>query len=89
MRDDLRDFRRRDAVVERQVDVVRHLDRLAARDQHGERHHAAVARRQAGPLPDLAEEAVLRVRLQRWGGGPDIVRLRHGGDHQKATRLPL
>lgn len=43
MSDDLGDLGGLHAVVERKVDVVRHLDRLVARDQRGERDNAAVA----------------------------------------------
>jgi hypothetical protein len=55
MCDELGDLRRLDAVVERQVDVVRHLDRVVARDERGERNDAAVPGSEAGPFPYLAE----------------------------------
>ena len=67
MRDDLGHLLRLDAIVERQVQVERHLDRLVARDQRGERDDAAIAGREAGALPHVAEQAVLRILLEGRG----------------------
>ena len=62
-----------DAVIERQIEIVGHLDGLVARDQRGERDDAAVAWRETRALPHLAEKTVLRVFIQRRGDHPDIV----------------
>ena len=72
MRDDLRDLARLDAVIERQVEMVRHLDGLVARDQCGQRNDAAVARREAGAFPHIAEQR-LGVLLERGSDHSDIV----------------
>jgi hypothetical protein len=45
MRDDLRNFGWLDPIVEREIEMVRRLDRPIARDQSSEGHHAAVASR--------------------------------------------
>ncbi len=45
MRDDLRQFSGRYAIIERQVKVMQHADRLNASDQCRYGHDAAVARR--------------------------------------------
>src|SRR5688572_31537221 len=77
MRDGLRDLARRDAVVERDVEVVRHLDRLIARDERGERHDAAVTWRKTGPLPYLAQQTVLRVLFERRRDHADFSKREH------------
>ena len=74
MRDYLGDLTRFDAVIERQVEVARHLDRLVARDEDGERHDAAVPRRKTRALPQVAQKSVLRVLLKGWGDRPDLVK---------------
>jgi hypothetical protein len=43
MRNDLRKFARLDAIIERQVEIVGHLDRLIPSDQGGDRYDAAVS----------------------------------------------
>ena len=65
MRDDLRNFRRLHAVVERKLQMIRQSDRLAAPDQRGECDDAAIAPRKAGALPHLTEQAILGVFVQR------------------------
>ena len=57
-----------DAVIEREVEVVRHLGGLIARDQCGQRDNAAVARVEAGALPKVAEQSVLLIFFK---GGRD------------------
>src|SRR5438093_4002162 len=64
VRDDLGDLARLDAVVERQVEVVPHLDRLVACDQGGKRDDAAVSWCETRALPNIAEKTALRVLLQ-------------------------
>ena len=61
------------AVIEREVEIVGHLDRLVAGDHCGERHDAAVAGAKIGPLPEVAEKTVLLVMLYRRGDRPHIV----------------
>src|SRR6266851_2916166 len=77
MRDDFGNLARRDAVIECKIDVVRHLDRLIACDQGGERHDAAVAWHESRPLPYLAEKTALRVLLEGRSYRPDTVRRQH------------
>ena len=57
MRDDLGDFAWLDTVIERQVQMRRHLDRLVARDQDGEGDDAPVAWGEARPFPHITEKA--------------------------------
>ena len=64
MRDDLRDFARFDTVVEREVEMRRHLDRLVACDQRCEGDDAPVAWGEARPLPHITEKCALRVPLE-------------------------
>ena len=56
MGDDLGDLARLDAVVEREVQMARHLDRLVAGDQRRERDDAAVPRREPRAFPEVAEQ---------------------------------
>lgn len=65
MRDGFRDFGRPHAVVEREIEIERHLDRLVARNQRGDGDEATVAGTQAWALPHLAEQSVLRVVVER------------------------
>jgi hypothetical protein len=65
MGDDLRYFAGLDTVVERKVEIIRHLDRLVAGDQGRERDDATVARREAGALPYVAKKPILGVGRQR------------------------
>ena len=51
MRNDLRNLARFDTVVECEVEIVRHLDRLATRNQGGNGYDAAVPRRESRALP--------------------------------------
>ena len=89
MRDDLRNLRRLHAVVERKLQVIRQRDRLIAPDQRGERDDAAVARRKAGTLPHLAEQAILRIFVERGRNhlnvlaGGAFVRRSAGGDRER------
>ena len=53
--------------------VVRHVDRLVAQDERRERDDAAVTWHQAGPLPYLAQQTVLRVLLERRRDHADLV----------------
>ena len=75
MRDDLGDLARLDAVIEREVQMVRHLDRLVAGDQRRERDDAAVPRRETGAFPYVPELAVLRVLLEGRGDRAYVVSL--------------
>ena len=86
MRDDLGDLGRLHAVVEGQSEMEGHLDRLVARDQHRERDDAAVARAQAGTLPDIAEQAFLRVFVESRSDGTDIRRRQHADWSRGAGR---
>ena len=60
MCDDLGNLRRLHAMVEREFEVIRQRDHLVSADHRGEGDDATVAGRQTGPLPHLAEEAILR-----------------------------
>src|SRR4030088_654614 len=71
MRDGFRDFGRPHAVVEREIEIERHLDHLVARNQRGDGDEAPVAGTQAWALPHLAEQPVLRVVVERRRGGLD------------------
>jgi hypothetical protein len=51
MRNDLRNLARFNTVVECEVEIVRHLDRLATRNQGGNGYDAAVPRRESRALP--------------------------------------
>ncbi len=73
MRDDLGDFGRLDAVIERDVQVIRHLDRLVARDQRGKRDNAAVAYAEARAFPHVAKQRVLRVFFKRGRHHADVL----------------
>src|SRR6516162_4136988 len=65
MRDDFRNLSWFNAIVECNVEVVGHLDRLVSRDQGGNCNHAAVSWRQAGTFPQLSKRA-LCVLLKGW-----------------------
>src|SRR6266511_4843329 len=96
MRDDLGDLARSDAVIERQVDMEWHLDRLMACDKGGNRHDAPVPWREARLFPDISERT-LRVLLKGRGDCPHIIkrrtrfgcrrgRLAHRPDRQREQR---
>jgi hypothetical protein len=53
-------------IVQREVQVERHLDRLLARDERSEGDDAAIARRKLRAFPDFAEQAVSLVFLKGW-----------------------
>ena len=76
MGDDLRNLRRLDAVVERKLQVLRQRNRLIAPDQRRDRDHAAIAQGQAGALPHLSEQAILRIFVE---GGRDHLNVLAGG----------
>src|SRR5579883_2085948 len=59
VRDDLGDLLARKAVVEAAADMCAQLIGAVERGQHGDRHQAAVALRQFGPLPDVAEDDIV------------------------------
>ena len=63
---------RLDAVIQRQRDVVWHVDGLVARDQRGQSDDAAVAWREARALPQLGDGA-LRVLVECRSDHPEIV----------------
>ena len=65
MRDHLRQFAWSDAVVERERELLAHLGRLIPRDQGGDRHQAAIARRQAGTFPEILLHGVLPEPVER------------------------
>src|SRR5436309_892569 len=58
--------------------MVRHLNRLVARDQRGKRDDAAVAGVQARTLPHIAEQAILSVLIERRSYASDILTAQHG-----------
>src|SRR3954463_1254516 len=64
MCDDFRDLTRLDPVFEGNGEVSRQLDHLIARNQRGDRDDAAVPSRKSGSLPNIAENALLRVFLE-------------------------
>ena len=68
MGDDFRDFGRLHAVVECQIEIVRQLNRLIARNQRGDRNDTAIPRIEAGTFPYFAEKPLLRVFIE--GGLP-------------------
>ena len=74
MRDDLGNLAGLHAVIEREVEIGRHLDGLAARDQGGERNDASVSCRQARAFPDIAEKTVLCVLLECRRDHPHILK---------------
>jgi hypothetical protein len=89
MRDDLRKLRRLHAVVERKLQVIPQRDRLIAPDQRRDRDDAAIAREKAGALPHLAEQAILRILVERrrnhlnvLAGGAFVCH-RAGGDRER------
>ena len=73
MRDDLGNLAGLDAILERQIEMVRHLDRLISRDQRRQSHNAAIPRRQPGALPQVAEKRTLRVSRERGRNLPNVV----------------
>src|SRR5438093_7124151 len=77
MRDYLAYLARLDTVIEPEIEVVRHLDRLIARDQRGKRDNAAVPRRETRSLPYVATKGCFVVLLKGRGDPPDIVRRQH------------
>jgi len=69
--------------------VIGQRDRLIAPDQRSERDDAAIARRKAGTLPHVAEQAILRIfvesrrnHLNVHAGGA-LVRRSAGGDRER------
>src|SRR5262249_46849789 len=64
MGDDLRDLRGLDPMLERKFEVICKSNRLVSSDHCGKRDDAAVAGRQAGPLPHLTEQSILRVFVE-------------------------
>src|SRR5438552_3093688 len=78
MRNDLGNLARLDAVIERMVQVTRHLDRLVARNKDRKRDDAAVARRKTRTLPQVSQNTVLRVLVERGRDHSDIVTHKHG-----------
>ena len=94
MGDDLGDLARLEAVVEREVQMARHLDRLVAGDERRERDDAAVPRREPRAFPEVPDRAarVLRERRgdrlhllerRRARRGLRLVRLRRCRGHQR------
>ncbi len=88
MRQDARDFRRRDAVVERAVDFFTECHGLVARDQRRHGHDAAVARRQLLPRLELRGDDGFVIGLQGRGDGRERRRLGLGecGRHNRNTQ---
>ena len=92
MGDDLRNLRRLHAMVEGKLQMLRQRDHLVAPDQRGERDDAAIARRKAGTLPHVAEQAILRIfvesrrnHLNVLAGGT-LVRRSAGGDRGRQSQ---
>src|SRR5438309_8154985 len=56
----------RDAVLQCALEVERQFIRAVACDEGGDRDQTAVARRQAGPPPDVAEEHDVGVLRESW-----------------------
>jgi hypothetical protein len=77
MRDDLGDFAWLHAIVEREVEVVRHLDRLMTRDQGRHGNDAAVSWREIRALPQITEKKALRVSFKRRRDHPNILKCQH------------
>jgi hypothetical protein len=66
------------ALVEREVEVVRHCARLIACDQSRDGDEAAIARRQTRTLPQIADDRDLPVFLERRREVPEVVGGRAG-----------
>jgi hypothetical protein len=64
VRDDLGNLARLDAVIERELDLLREARGVLARDQRGDRDQAAVARREVGALPQVAGEALAGIAVE-------------------------
>src|SRR5207302_6966294 len=73
MCDDPGNLRWLDAVFEREIEMVRHLNRLVARDQRGKRDDAAVVGVQARTLPHIAEQTILGVLIEGGSYASDIL----------------
>lgn len=69
MRNGFDEFVAGDAIVERALHVERHFIDPVARNQAGDGDEAAVPRRQAGALPNVAEQHLVGVSAKR---GSDI-----------------
>jgi hypothetical protein len=69
MRDRLGQLFARDAVLQRALDVKRHLVGAVERDKACDRDEAAVARRKLGAFPHVAEQHIIGVMRK---GGRDI-----------------
>src|SRR6516225_11250460 len=65
MRNDLGYLAWFNAVVQRQIEMVGHLDRLVPRDQSGDGDDTAIPRGEPRTFPQFGKRT-LRVLLQRW-----------------------
>ena len=74
MGDDLGDFRRRDAVVESDVDVVLELGCLVSRDQYRQGDNAAIPPGQLRPLPQIPQHILPGVSAEGRRHRFDIVK---------------
>src|SRR6266566_1767887 len=77
MCDHLGDLAWLDTVIERQIQVIRHLDRLVSGDEYGQRDDAAVARRETRTFPYLSEKTVMRIPLEGWRDHSDVFGREH------------
>ncbi|MNE70446.1 hypothetical protein D3C80_1662370 [compost metagenome] len=73
MVDDFGNFRRLDAVIQGQVQVVRQFDSLLLGNEHCEGDQAAVARRQPWAFPHFTEQHRFSVVCQRWRHGTHVI----------------
>src|SRR5690242_1634486 len=72
MRDDLGNLAWLNTVIEREVHVVGHLNRLVSRDQSCESNNAAISRRKTRTFPQFGKRP-LRVLVKRWSHHSGVV----------------
>src|SRR5882757_8891437 len=89
MRDHLGDLAWLDTVIERRVQVIRHLDCLVSGDEYGQRDDAAVARRETRTFPYLSEKAVMCVPLEGWCDHSDVFGREHWLTSWTSLRLGM
>ena len=67
--DQLRNLGGLHAVIERNVEIPEKLDCLIARYERSQRDDTPVTLRQTRTIPDIAQQALLRVLAERWRDG--------------------
>src|SRR3954452_6749578 len=77
MRDNFGNFRRLHAIVEREIEIEWQFDRLIARDKGGDGHDAAIAGRKTWPFPEIAQNSLLSILLQRRRDGAEFFKSGH------------